>query len=346
MRKRPDAKGFESGRRGPDRHNLPGPRPDRSRPEEPRTEQSRPDQPRPEKPWSAKSRPEKPRPEKAWPEKARPEKARPEKSWVEPREGRPKPAPVAPSETERSPASGGTWLYGHHAVLAALRNPARKILRIIATAEVIAELGPTLTSASEHAIEPLARETIARLLPGGAVHQGLAVLVRPLRSLAVEDLIETAEGRSSAIILVLDQVTDPHNVGAVLRSAAAFGALAVIMPERSAPDISGVLAKAASGALEHVPLLRVVNLVRALEMLQGAGFWTVGLAGEAEKSLATLGLTGRIVLVLGSEGEGLRRLTREACDHLARLPTKGAVDSLNVSNAAAVALYELVRLTD
>ncbi|HWK43881.1 MAG TPA: 23S rRNA (guanosine(2251)-2'-O)-methyltransferase RlmB [Stellaceae bacterium] len=261
---------------------------------------------------------------------------------------RSKPVAGVPSEAERPPTSsgppsGGTWLYGHHPVVAALRNPARKILRVVATAEVMAELGPALTTATEHAIETLPRDAITRLLPAGSVHQGLAALVRPLRPPAIEDIIDEAAGRPNSIVLVLDQVTDPHNVGAVLRSAAAFGALAVVMPERSAPDVSGVLAKAASGALEHVPLVRVVNLVRALEQLQGAGFWTVGLAGEAEKPLATLGLTGRIVLVLGSEGEGLRRLTREACDHLARLPTKGAVDSLNVSNAAAVALYELVR---
>ena len=138
-------------------------------------------------------------------------------------------------------------------------------------------------------------------------------------------------------------MTDPHNIGAIMRSAAAFGARAILIPDRNAPEISGTLAKSASGAVEHVPLIRVVNLVRALEQLKKAGFWSVGLAGEAERTLAAQNVSGRLCLVLGSEGSGMRRLTREACDVMARLPTGGAISSLNVSNAAAVALYELRR---
>jgi 23S rRNA (guanosine2251-2'-O)-methyltransferase len=159
----------------------------------------------------------------------------------------------------------------------------------------------------------------------------------------VEDLIERAGTRDPAIILALDQVSDPHNVGAVLRSAAAFGALGALVPERHAPDMSGTLAKSASGAVEHVPLVRVVNLARSLDLLKKAGFWTVGLDGAAERTLASHRLSGKIVLVMGSEGDGLRRLTRETCDLMARLPTSGPIASLNVSNAAAIALYELVR---
>jgi 23S rRNA (guanosine2251-2'-O)-methyltransferase len=166
----------------------------------------------------------------------------------------------------------------------------------------------------------------------------VVIEVEPLEDIWLADLL--AEAPERAVLLVLDQVTDPHNVGAILRSAAAFGAGAVILTERNAPSTTGVLAKAASGAIEHVPLVHVTNLSRALIELQEAGYWCVGLAEEAKHHLDGIDLSAKTALVLGAEGEGLRRLTREHCDELARLPTGGAIGSLNVSNAAAVALYE------
>lgn len=278
------------------------------------------------------------------------------------RESRPKSKPSRLPHAKAAPAgkgapaagsvSGGTgsgafWLYGHHAVLAALANPERKLRRLIATAEIARTLAGRLDDLrlqrTIRTVEHLERADIERLLPAGAVHQGLAALVEPLPPTGMEDLARSASLRDTAVVVVLDQVTDPHNVGAILRSAAAFGALAVLVPDRHSPEETGALGKAASGALERMPLVRVTNVVRALDQLKEAGFWTAGLAADAPVSIAAAGLSGRIALVLGAEGEGLRRLTREHCDHLVRLPTTGAVESLNVSNAAAVALYELVR---
>lgn len=247
-----------------------------------------------------------------------------------------------PPRRTRPPDSPGThWLYGYHAVQAALRNPRREKLRIIATEGVarrLKEESPELT-AIDCAI--LDRTAIDARLPAGAVHQGVALETRPLEQPALETLLQGAA--DDAVLLLLDQVTDPHNVGAILRSAAAFGAAAVLIPRRHAPPQSATLAKAASGALEHVPMISVVNLDRALQQLQENNFWCLGLDAGARQTLAQTDLTGRVVLVLGAEGAGLRRLTAARCDLLVRLPTQGPIDSLNVSNAAAVALYEAVR---
>lgn len=225
---------------------------------------------------------------------------------------------------------GPYWIYGAHAVRAALGNPARRLRRLLATREAAVALPDGATPERAEAA------AIAALLPPGAVHQGLAALVDPLSPPPLAEALAAAPGP----VLVLDQVTDPRNVGAILRSAAAFGAAAVIVQDRHAPLEGGAMARAAAGALERVPLLRAVNLARTLEALKQAGLWIVGLDAEAPTTLAEAGLGDRrLALVLGAEDEGMRRLTREACDLTIRLPQSGAVESLNVSVAASVALY-------
>jgi len=228
-------------------------------------------------------------------------------------------------------------MWGKHAVVAALDNPARTVLRAWATRDGAAAMqfpgGLPVTYADV--------ADLGRLVPPDAPHQGLVIEVEPLEDIWLGDLLGDAAGDDGekALLLVLDQVTDPHNVGAILRSAAAFGAIGIVTQDRHSPPESGALAKAASGALERMPWARVVNLARALEEIGEAGFWRIGLAGEADMDLKDALGPKRIALVLGAEGPGLRPNTREHCDALARLPISGAVESLNVSNAAAVALY-------
>lgn len=253
-----------------------------------------------------------------------------------------------PAPHERRPPHGGSghWLFGTHAVLAALANPQRRCQRLLITAEaeraLAGELG-ALLAPPRLSPEVVARGELDRLLPT-AVHQGIALEVAPLEEPTLEEVLRQGAASSDAVLLVLDQVTDPHNVGAILRSAAAFAALGVVVTERHAPHSTAALAKAASGALESIPLVRVGNLARALEEIKGAGFWCIGLAADAAATIAEARLDGRTALVLGAEGAGLRRLTRERCDLLVRIPlASAAIASLNVSNAAAVALYELAR---
>lgn len=229
----------------------------------------------------------------------------------------------------------GTWLFGLHAVSAALGNPRRKCHRLLTTAKAASQV-PTDSPLKPEIVDAA---TLSARLPAGAVHQGMALLANPLPELSIEDACRPTA--PDAVVVVLDQVTDPHNVGAILRSAAAFGAKAVVVTERRAPAATGTLAKAASGALEVVPIVTVTNLARALDQLAELGYWRVGLDERAVTSAAEAPLDGALALVLGAEGEGLRRLTRQKCDHLIRLPTQGPIASLNVSNAAAVALYAI-----
>jgi 23S rRNA (guanosine2251-2'-O)-methyltransferase len=258
-----------------------------------------------------------------------------------------RPPPVSrrpkPDQTER-------WIYGRHAVRAALANPERQWQELVSLAaqeseaRMLAGAAQAQHRGASAAIRILDRAGFAALLPAGAVHQGLALRVDPLAEPDLDELLRgLPTGSSRQVVVALDRVADPHNVGAVLRSAAAFGAAAVLVLRQGTPPVSGALAKAASGALESTPLVRVVNLARALDRLKRAGFWICGLDAGAMTPLSALDLGARVVLVLGSEGGGLRRLVRLCCDCLARLPTREHQPALNVSNAAAVALYELVR---
>jgi len=263
--------------------------------------------------------------------------------------------PVVREREERRPrperaghrGSNPALIHGIHPVVSAWTNPERVCRRLLVTesgAAAMAEAFALARSLGLSRPEPttVTKEELDRMLPG-AVHQGLALDAEPLPDRDIDDAIRIVDDAPRATIVVLDQVTDPHNVGAVLRSAAAFGAAAVVVTERHAPETTGVLAKSASGALEVVPLIRVVNLARALEELKAAGFWCLGLAEEGERELAAIDLPPRVALVMGAEGTGLRRLTRERCDILARLPTRPPIGSLNISNAAAIALYETAR---
>jgi 23S rRNA (guanosine2251-2'-O)-methyltransferase len=241
------------------------------------------------------------------------------------------------SRRKKSHQSHGTAnrprLWGKHAVAAALDNPQRRVLRAWATREAAG----SMQFPKDVAVTFAEAADLARLVPHEAPHQGVVVEVEPLDDIWLDGVL--GEQREAAVLLVLDQVTDPHNVGAILRSAAAFGAIGVVTQDRHSPPESGVVAKAASGAMERVPWIRVVNLARALEEIGNAGFWRIGLTGDAETELKEALGPKRVALVLGAEGPGLRPNTREHCDALARLPISDTVESLNVSNAAAVALY-------
>lgn len=225
------------------------------------------------------------------------------------------------------------WLWGTHACLAALQNPKRQRFRIIMTEGTAKEF--PLSSK----VQIVDSASLSKMLPEGAVHQGMAMEVAPLLEPSFSELRKKEKG----VLIILDQVTDPHNVGAIIRTARALGALGIIMTDRHAPPLGGVLAKAASGALDQLPLWKVTNLARTLDELKDFGFWTVGLDERGEQVVSQSTLPKRLALIVGAEGEGLRRLTQEKCDYLAKLATDPAFPTLNVSVATAVALYELTR---
>lgn len=231
---------------------------------------------------------------------------------------------------------GRPRFWGRHAVTAALANPARTVTKLWGTREALGKLAlPTTLSVVFADVADL-----GRMVPIDAPHQGLVAEVEPLEDVWLDDLFDADDNRP---LLLLDQVTDPHNVGAILRSAAAFDALGIVTQDRHAPPESGALARSASGALELVPWVRVVNLSRALDEIADAGFWRIGLAGETQTTLAEAAGPPKVALVLGAEGEGIRQNVAAHCDALARLPISPKVESLNVSNAAAIALYAITQ---
>lgn len=213
-----------------------------------------------------------------------------------------------------------------------MANPERQFKRLIASPAAREKL--TLPNRKLPALEPMEPRAMDNLLGADAVHQGIAALVQPLAGYVLEDVLHR-----SGVLVILDQVSDPHNVGAILRSAAAFDAIAVIAPKDNSAPETATMAKAASGGLDIVPRISVTNLASAMRALKEEGWWIIGLAGEATQSLSDIKIGAKTVLVLGAEGKGMRRLTGELCDELARLPISPRMESLNVSNAAVLALY-------
>lgn len=231
------------------------------------------------------------------------------------------------------------WIYGLHAVLAALQNSTRQHDRLIATHATISIIDKIHSPKPEP--ETLTSENITGLLPPGVVHQGMALLTTPLQAPVLKNILPKTAQKDAQPLLVLDQVMDPRNVGAILRSAAAFNAKAIIVPDRHAPKESGVMVKAASGAFEIVPMIRVPNLSQAIKQIATSGYWCIGLDNGAERTVKNAIIESPIALILGGEGKGLRRLTRERCDDIAQIPIAAAIPSLNVSTSAAIALYEI-----
>jgi len=304
------------GPRHPPRDRMGGPRP--SRPPEPG--ERRQDRPAPSRPADA-------------PSPVEPKRTETLRAPIAAPAARPAPRPSGPAAPR-----GSVWLHGLHPVHAALANPVRRLKRLLLTEEAERQLAERLPPPWPLQPERADRNKLDHLLGRDTVHQGMALLADLLPPPSFTAVLERP-----GPLLVLDQVTDPRNLGAVLRSAAAFGAAGVITQDRNAPEETGAMAKAASGALERIPLVRAVNLARTLAALKAAGRWVVGLDASGPSLRGEALKERRVALVLGAEGAGLRRLTRETCDELAGLPMPGGMESLNVSAAAAVALYELIR---
>lgn len=242
------------------------------------------------------------------------------------------------SKTNSKPDKNQLILYGRHAVLSALKNPRRKVSKLLCTKENTEEIRRT---APDIPLQIVERKEIDKLLPTEAVHQGFALFCSELPPVAIEDIITMAENQENCHVLILDQVTDPQNIGAIIRSAVAFNTLALIVQDKNSPTETGSMAKASAGMIEFLPICRVTNLSRALEQLKDAGFWTIGMDGYAQTTVDKLKKGGKNAIIMGSEGKGMRRLVEENCDITVKLPMNKKVESLNVATAAAIMLYEL-----
>lgn len=243
------------------------------------------------------------------------------------------------SRSPRSKPDADNFIWGRHPVLAALANPARRGMGRLMVSEDRALEIEQQNLANGHRIEVIDSQQLTRILPPGAVHQGMVFKVQPLEGITLEELAADARG----VIVMLDQLTDTQNIGAIFRSALAFGARGIVVQDRHTPALAGALAKAAVGATERLPCARVANLSRALEKLADLGWRAVGMDGEAELTLEQALDNRPTVIVMGSEGDGVRRLVAEHCEVMAKIPMPGGFESLNVSNAAAIALYEAAR---
>ncbi len=237
-----------------------------------------------------------------------------------------------------SPVKTPLIIYGRHAVLSALQNPKRRISRLLCTADNAVEvrnlLRPDLIKVTD-------RKEIDKLLPRDAVHQGFALYCSPLEPLNIDELCDLAASQERCHVLILDSVTDPQNIGAIIRSCAAFNTLALVLQDKNSPEETGAMNKASAGTIEFMPICRVTNLSRAIESLKDAGFWVIGMDGYATTSVDQINKSGKTAVIMGSEGKGMRRLVEESCDSTVRLPMNEKVESLNVSTAAAIILYEL-----
>ncbi len=247
------------------------------------------------------------------------------------------------SKFRNNTASKSVILYGRHPVLAVIANPNRVINKILCTKDNFDEVKQHCL---KHKINPglintVDKREIDRVVSKDAVHQGFAVYCGELEEYSLEDICILADQKQNCHVLILDQVTDPQNIGAIIRSCVAFDTLALIMQDKNSPTENGAMAKASAGMIEHLPLCRVTNLSRAIQQLKTAGFWTIGMDGYAKNTIDKVEKNGKIAIIMGSEGKGMRRLVEEACDITVKLPISPKVESLNVSTAAAIALYEI-----
>lgn len=244
--------------------------------------------------------------------------------------------------SENKNFSGQVLLYGRHPVLAAINNPERKINKIFCSKENAEEIKTTLTKNKRNiALSIIDRKELDKMLPRDAVHQGFALQCQELEDYTLDEICRLAEEQQNCHVLILDQVTDPQNIGAIIRSCVAFDTLALILQDKNSPTETGAMAKASAGMIEQLPVCRATNLSRAIKTLKDAGFWVIGMDGYATTYIADINKSGKIAVVMGSEGKGMRRLVEENCDQTVKLPISEKVESLNVSTAAAITLYEL-----